>query len=72
MSKTGRAQLASFRVAETEFFEAIRVGSPSLPAQTTAGVPYVQVDVELVPEVHAELMRCVGLLPKMDIRTHSP
>jgi len=35
---------------------------------TTSGVPHVQIGVEAVPEVQAELLRRVAALPKVDIR----
>lgn len=35
---------------------------------TTKGVPHVQLGVEPAPAVHAELMRRVAKLPKVDIR----
>lgn len=38
------------------------------PVQTTLGVPHVQIGVEIVPEVHAEFMRRVALLPRLDLR----
>ena len=40
--------------------------SPS-PA-TTSGVPHVQIGVEAVREVQAELLRHVSALPKVDVR----
>lgn len=40
--------------------------SPS--PETTAGVPHVQIGVEPVPEVQAELLRRAASLPKVDVR----
>lgn len=38
------------------------------PVKTTTGVPHVQLGVEIVPEIHAKLMRRVAKLPKLDVR----
>jgi hypothetical protein len=38
------------------------------PPPTTPSVPHVQIGVEPVPEVDAELLRRVSALPKVDIR----
>ncbi|MBX2855159.1 MAG: phospholipase [Rhodobacteraceae bacterium] len=38
------------------------------PPQTTSGVPHVQLGVETVPAVDAELLRRVSALPGVDIR----
>ena len=38
------------------------------PPRTTSNVPHVQIGVEPVPEVDAELLRRVSALPKVDIR----
>lgn len=36
--------------------------------ETTSGVPHVQIDVQAVPELQAELLRRVSALPGLDIR----
>lgn len=38
------------------------------PVETTPGVPHVQIGVEAVPELSAELLRRVSALPGLDIR----
>lgn len=38
------------------------------PVHTTSGVPHIQLGLDLIPEVHAELMRRVAALPDLDIR----
>lgn len=38
------------------------------PIQTTAGVPHVQINVEPVPDLHAQLLRRVAALPGLEIR----
>lgn len=41
---------------------------PGPPTETTPGVPHVQIDVEPVPELAAELLRRVEKLPGLEIR----
>lgn len=38
------------------------------PIEVTEGVPHVQIGVEAVPALHAELLRRVSLLPGLEIR----
>lgn len=38
------------------------------PIETTPGVPHVQIGVEAVPELQAELLRRVSALPGVDVR----
>ena len=39
-----------------------------LPIETTSGVPHVQIGVEALPELNAELLRRVSALPGLDVR----
>ncbi len=74
MTNSTRLKHTSMLIAVLSMMVPALAEAQTLPARetpippTTKGVPHKQFSGEAVPAVHAELMRCVALLPGVDIR----